>query len=123
MIDPENVARFIELSDDGTPVDLTKIYTDLITEEYRELLEAISTKTDEEILNESMDLVWVVIGFCLTKRYDIPGAWQELTRANLSKLQFDPVTGKLLRKPNGKIMKPKGWKAPEFGPYVRESKV
>lgn len=116
MIDHNDVLQFIATAEQADPNPANQsLYRKLITEEYKELMEATG---EAHTLNEAMDLIWVVIGFCLTKGYDIPGAWQELTRANLAKLQVDPATGKLLRRPDGKIKKPENWKAPNFEPFV-----
>lgn len=95
--------------------EVIELYKTLIKEEYTELMDAT---TEINTLNEAMDLIWVVLGFCNAKGYDVEGAWMELTRANLDKLQVDSVTGKLLRRPDGKIKKPENWKAPNFEPFL-----
>ena len=64
--------------------DVVGIYKNLIDEEYKEFVEA---PNDANKLNEAMDLVWVVLGYCITRGWDTQGAWDELTRANMSKLQ------------------------------------
>lgn len=125
MINPNDVLRFIQTAEQADPNPANRnLYKKLIQEEYDELLEAIAKLefTDDgdesHILNEAMDLIWVIIGYCHVKGYDISGAWNELTRANLAKLQIDPITGHLLRRPDGKIKKPENWTAPNFVPYV-----
>ncbi len=95
-----------------------ELYKALITEEYDELKGALEHTDQAHILNEAMDLIWVILGYCNIKGFDVEGAWMELTRANLSKLQADPVTGKLLRRPDGKIKKPENWQAPNFEPFL-----
>ena len=95
--------------------DVVGIYKNLIDEEYKEFVEA---PNDANKLNEAMDLVWVVLGYCITRGWDTQGAWDELTRANMSKLQADPVTGVLKRRADGKILKPDNWKPGDFTPFV-----
>jgi len=92
-----------------------QIYRNLIDEEYTEFTDA---PNDVNRINEAMDLIWVVLGYCLVRGWDVRGAWDELTRANMSKLQTDPLTGKLKRRADGKIMKPDNWKPGDFAPYV-----
>ena len=92
-----------------------QIYRSLIDEEYREFVDA---PNDVNRINEAMDVIWVVLGYWLVRGWDVPGAWDELTRANMSKLQTDPITGKLKRRADGKIMKPDNWKPGDFTPYV-----
>lgn len=97
-----------------TPQATVDLYEKLIHEEYKEFCES---KTEENKLNETMDLIWVLIGYAITRDWDIPGAWQELYRANMAKLVFDD-DGNLKRRADGKIQKPDGWKKPNFKKYL-----
>lgn len=120
MID--DVHRFQVYSDQlGSHLDkesITELYHSLVREEFKELEEAIASKNDAHILNEALDLIWVIIGFCNVKGFRTDAAWKVLTKANMSKLQHDPETRELLRHPNGKIKKPSNWKAPDYSPFV-----
>jgi len=69
-------------------------------------------------LQEAMDLIWVTLGYCNSRGWDVTGAWDELFRSNMSKLQVDGVTGKLKRRDDGKILKPENWQKPNFTPFV-----
>jgi NTP pyrophosphatase (non-canonical NTP hydrolase) len=112
-----NIARL-----EPTSPDIPPLYLQFIKEEYTELMDAIDEGKDEaHIFKEALDLVWVTLGFCIAKRYDVHYGWQTLTRENLSKLQIDPDTGKLLRRPDGKILKPAGWKPADYSPFVQLS--
>lgn len=106
----------------GRPNDdrLVDIYSNLVDEEYQEF---ISAPNDANKLNEAMDLCWVVLGYCIARGWDTEGAWKELTRSNMSKLQVDPATGKLKRRADGKILKPEGWKGPDFTPFINNKEV
>ena len=64
-----------------------------------------------------MDMVWVILGFCYMKGYDVQGAWNEVARSNLSKI--DPVTGKVKKREDGKVLKPEGWTPPDLTPFVK----
>jgi predicted HAD superfamily Cof-like phosphohydrolase len=107
----DDVRGFANATGNADPV----LYARLVDEEYDEFVDAV---TDEHKLQEAMDLVWVTLGYCIVRGWDVPGAWDELTRANMKKIQVDPVTGELKRRADGKIMKPEGWKKPDFSPYV-----
>lgn len=95
--------------------EIVKIYSNLVDEEYKEF---ITAPTDENKLNEAMDIIWVALGYCIARGWDVEGAWKELTRSNMSKLQVDAVTGQLRRRADGKLLKPEGWKGPDFRPFL-----
>lgn len=93
------------------------IYENLVAEEY---LEFLNSPDETNKLQESMDLIWVVIGYCVARGWDVEGAWRELTRANMAKLQVDPETGQLKRREDGKILKPDGWVKPDMSPFINK---
>ena len=49
--------------------------------------------------------------------WDCEAAWDEGAKSNLSKI--DPVTGKVKRREDGKILKPDNWEPPYFGKFVK----
>lgn len=116
MIVFNDVLNFAQACDQEPSTEMQDLYVNLIREEYKELEEAVAAKDEVEILDACMDLLWVTIGLCHMKGYDIYGAWDELTENNFSKI--DPVTGKVLRREDGKILKPESWTAPDFSPYL-----
>jgi predicted HAD superfamily Cof-like phosphohydrolase len=50
------------------------------------------------------------------KKFDIKGAWEEVARSNLSKI--DSNTGMVLRRDDGKILKPANWTPPNLTRFV-----
>jgi predicted HAD superfamily Cof-like phosphohydrolase len=50
------------------------------------------------------------------KGYDADGAWNEVLRSNMRKL--DPKTQKAIRREDGKILKPEGWRPPDLTKFV-----
>lgn len=98
-----------------TDQNTIQVYAHLVDEEYKEF---ITAPTDENKLNEAMDIIWVALGYCIARGWDVEGAWKELTRANMSKLQVDPTTGQLKRRADGKILKPDGWVSPDMTPFL-----
>ena len=81
-------------------------------EEFKEFIDAHWNSDDIEMLDGCMDLIWVTLGFCHMKGYDVQKAWDEVLRSNMAKV--DPTTGKVIRREDGKILKPEGWTPPHL---------
>jgi predicted HAD superfamily Cof-like phosphohydrolase len=92
------------------------LYHRLINEEYNEFIIARNQKDDVETLDACFDMMWVIIGYMLSKGYDVEGAWDEGARSNLAKI--DTLTGKVTKREDGKVLKPEGWKKPDFSKYT-----
>jgi hypothetical protein len=43
-------------------------------------------------------------------------AWKEVMDTNFAKI--NPETGKVIKREDGKVLKPEGWKAPELAKFV-----
>lgn len=112
-----DVLKFLNACDQKPSVENVKLYQKLIKEEYEEFYHAYISDDDVEMLDACMDMIWVILGFCHMKGYDIDGAWKEVTDSNLSKI--DSKTGKVIRRSDGKILKPEGWKEPDFSKFVK----
>lgn len=95
-------------------------YLTLIDEEYQELQEAVAAGDTVEELDACMDLIYVILGHCLQRGFDIQGAWDEVQRSNMMKV--DPTTGKVRRREDGKILKPEGWKPPQLSTFITQEK-
>ena len=93
-----------------------QLYHRLINEEYNEFIKARSEKDDVETLDACFDMIWVIIGYMLSKGYDVEGAWDEGAKSNLAKI--DTLTGKVTKREDGKVLKPEGWKKPDFSKYT-----
>lgn len=106
-----------EVTGDESTVAVQDLYHKFVSEEYREFIEANPADAPHK-LQEAMDLIWVILGYCNTRGWDTAGAWSELFRSNMSKLQVDPTTGQLARRSDGKILKPENWRKPDFTPFV-----
>ena len=92
------------------------LYHKLINEEFNEFLEAYQNNDKVEQLDACMDLIWVTLGYCHMKGYDVRGAWNEVTTSNLWKI--DSKTGKVIRREDGKILKPEGWTPPDLTKFI-----
>lgn len=111
-----DVKTFIDACDQKSSTEIISLYRNLINEEYWEFQDALKKNDEVEQLDACMDMIWVIFGYCYMKGWDIDGAWNEVTKTNLSKI--DAVTGKVKRREDGKILKPDDWKEPDFSKYI-----
>ena len=96
--------------------DQYSMYLLLMAEEYQELDLALKAQDKVEQLDALIDILVVTIGAIHSMGADAKGAWQEVMRTNLAKI--DPETGLVQRRADGKILKPEGWQPPELKPYL-----
>lgn len=97
--------------------DQSDLYMKLIQEEYTELMDAEAVSDDAEICDACFDLMWVLVGYMKSRGWDCEEIWDEGAQSNLSKI--DPVTLRVKRREDGKILKPEGWKPPDFAKLVK----
>ena len=83
-----------------------KLRSDLTSEEYRELATADSP---EEIMKESCDLVYVIMGMFVEFGWNFDEAFKRVHESNMSKLDEN---GKPIYREDGKVMKGKHYKPP-----------
>jgi predicted HAD superfamily Cof-like phosphohydrolase len=114
---PLDVLVFLNACDQKPSVANTELYTRLISEEYREFIDAREAFDEAEQLDACMDMIWVILGYAHMKGYDIAGAWDEVVKTNMAKV--DPETGKVRRREDGKILKPEGWAAPDMSKFIK----
>jgi phosphoribosyl-ATP pyrophosphohydrolase len=74
----------------------------LIHEEYHELMEAFEKGDMKEVIKESIDLIYVVVGALTRFGVEIEPFWNAVHKSNLSKLEGMEVRedGKILKGPN-----------------------
>jgi predicted HAD superfamily Cof-like phosphohydrolase len=112
----KDVVTFIEACDQKPSEDTFKLYSKLIEEEFTEFTEAHQQNDEIEMLDACMDMIWVILGFCHMKGYNVEGAWNEVSRSNLCKI--DPITGKVIKRADGKILKPEHWTPPNLTSFI-----
>jgi predicted HAD superfamily Cof-like phosphohydrolase len=115
---PLDVIVFLNACDQKASVENSSLYHNLIVEEYSEFIHARRDNDEPEQLDACMDMIWVILGFCHMKGYDIQGAWDAVVKTNMAKV--DPVTGKVRRREDGKILKPEGWTPPDMNRYIKK---
>lgn len=93
-----------------------KLYHKLIIEEYKEYLAARLAKDDVEQIDACFDMIWVIVGYMLSRGWNCDAIWDEGALSNLRKI--DKETKKVLKREDGKVMKPKDWQPPDFSQFV-----
>ena len=98
--------------------DQSRLYKKLIDEEYSEFIEAWDANDDVEKIDACFDMMWVIVGYMQSRGWDCEAIWDEGAQSNLAKI--DRATGKVIRRPeDGKILKPEGWKPPNFAKFAK----
>ena len=96
--------------------DQYKLYLDLIEEEVQELRDSTTPEGDLDAL---IDIMGVTAGALHSMGVDAPGAWKEVMRSNFAKV--DQRTGKVIRREDGKILKPANWEPPRLKGFMLPS--
>lgn len=67
--------------------------------------------------DDVIDTFYVLMGFANTLGLPVAKIWQEVQASNMAKRDKD---GKVIKRPDGKILKPEGWKPPNIEGIVRK---
>ena len=98
--------------------DQYELYRNLIDEEFNdELKAAVASEDRVEQLDALIDIMVVTIGALHSGGFDVEGAWKEVMSTNFAKI--DKETGKVIKREDGKVLKPDGWKKPELAQFVK----
>lgn len=101
---------------DGPPrvleASLEKFRRDFMEEEHKEFRDA---ETDARRFDACLDLIYVILGYCHLRGWDVPEGWRRVHMANMLK--------KLAEKQDPKrhgmdVIKPPGWVAPNLDDLV-----
>lgn len=92
-----------------------ELRVECMVEEWAELFEAMEEGDRHHIAKEVADLVWTALA--LARGYELPmdAVWAEVARSNFAKIGAD---GEIVRREDGKIIKPPGWTPPDLIPIV-----
>lgn len=89
----------------------------LIDEEVnKELLPAIEACDLPAIYDGCVDALVVIIGTMIAFGLPVAEGWKEVLRSNMAKV--DPNTGKVIKREDGKVLKPEGWTAPDLAAII-----
>jgi predicted HAD superfamily Cof-like phosphohydrolase len=115
----DDVAKFMYACDQNAK-DFgaqANLYLKLIEEEYKELQFAFGNRDIVEIADACADLKWVIEGLEHTLKIPQQAVWDEVARSNLSKISEN---GKVLKREDGKVLKPEGWTPPDIRSILRK---
>ena len=90
---------------------IKKLRIDTIKEETKELKTAFQQKDIVEVADAIVDLMYFTIGTAIACGIDIRPVWDEVHRTNMLKTGGG-------KRADGKILKPKGWKAPDIAAII-----
>jgi predicted HAD superfamily Cof-like phosphohydrolase len=88
------------------------MYSELIEEERKEMMDARLANDEVEEFDAVLDTIVVLIGYGLSRGWPMNDGWAEVMRSNMAKI--DPRTGAVRRREDGKILKPEGWTPPDL---------
>lgn len=92
----------------------------LLSEEFREYMEAEKAGDIVEIADALGDMLVVIYGTAAAYGIDLDNVVREIHASNMSKVQED---GSVLRDSGGKIMKPEGYRPPKLEPILGDMSV
>jgi predicted HAD superfamily Cof-like phosphohydrolase len=94
----------------------------LIEEEInKELVMAMAEENIPAIADAIADGIYVLIGTALEYGIPLAKVWNAVQDANMAKV--DATTGKVIRRPDGKILKPDGWQPPDITRIIADAMV
>ena len=97
-----------------------ELYKKLIGEEVNEFYEAADAGDLVEMFDALLDIMVVCIGAGHSAGFPMEDGWDAVQISNLRKI--DPATGQVLRREDGKILKPLGWRSPNLKRILENQK-
>ena len=92
---------------------------DLLEEEYNEYLEAEEKADIVGIADALGDMIYIICGTAASYGIPLQEVFEEIHRSNMAKL----VDGKVIRRADGKVLKPEGWKPPNIEYILKKHNV
>ena len=90
--------------------DLVRLRYDLLSEEFWEYARAANRNDLIEVADALADVVYIAYGTARSYGIPLDAVLAEVHRSNMAKL----VDGKVVRREDGKILKPEGWTPPNI---------
>jgi len=105
-------------SPDIGPEEMIELRIKLLREEVEEYAEAARAGDVVEILDALADIGYILAGTIINHgmQHIYDDAFNEVHRSNMAKL----VDGKVLRREDGKVMKPEGWTPPQLAQFLNK---
>ena len=116
--DQEKFMKACDQKTDAYAISQYKMYLNLIDEEHTELKQAVAADDMTEQLDALIDILVVTIGAIHSAGFNGEGAWKEVMSTNFAKI--DKKTGKVIKREDGKVLKPDGWTPPNLKPFLEK---
>ena len=102
-----------------SPDELIELRIKLLTEEVQEYAEAARAGDLVEVLDALADIGYILAGTIINNgmQHIYDDAFNEVHRSNMAKL----VDGKVIRREDGKVLKPEGWQPPQLAQFLPDS--
>ena len=100
--------------------ELVNFRTSFLMEELAEYTNAITKKDSAAALDALVDIVYIALGTAWLFNLPFEQAWQEVQRANMSKIRTKSKSKK--RGTSFDVVKPKGWIAPDIEQIIEEER-
>jgi predicted HAD superfamily Cof-like phosphohydrolase len=100
--------------------ELINFRTAFLMEELAEYTNAITKKDTAGVLDALVDIVYIALGTAWLFNLPFEKAWNEVQKANMSKIRAKDKTGK--RGTKFDVIKPKDWKAPNIEKIIEEER-
>jgi predicted HAD superfamily Cof-like phosphohydrolase len=100
--------------------ELINFRTAFLMEELAEYTNAITKKDTAGALDALVDIVYIALGTAWLFNLPFEKAWNEVQKANMSKIRAKDKTGK--RGTKFDVVKPKDWKAPNIEKIIDEER-
>jgi predicted HAD superfamily Cof-like phosphohydrolase len=116
-----DVATFMSAAGQSINTDnqeQAELYLKLIHEEFLEMIAAVTNSDDVLTIDGCFDTIWVIVGYMLSRGWSCERIWDEGALSNLRKI--DRETQKVLKREDGKVLKPEGWQPPDFSKFVKK---
>ena len=100
--------------------ELINFRTAFLMEELAEYTNTITKKDAAGALDALVDIVYIALGTAWLFNLPFEKAWNEVQKANMSKIRAKDKTGK--RGTKFDVVKPKDWKAPNIEKIIEEER-
>lgn len=92
---------------------IKELRIELMVEEFSELLQAYDSGDLVGVADGGTDLIVVILGAMISSGIDLRPIWKEVHKTNMAKKGG-------LKRADGKLLKPEGWKSPEIGKLLMQ---
>ena len=100
--------------------ELVNFRTSFLIEELAEYTQAITKKDAAGALDALVDIVYIALGTAWLFNLPFEKAWQEVQKANMSKIRTKSKSKK--RGTSFDVVKPKGWRPPDIEQIIDEER-